>query len=336
MGDLIKKEKQWMYLVFLLIGVLSFPITKYLENIFDLPLFQFPFLVYSILFAIGLYTFKERTLIFALKAFAFSLTASIFISFIGFFLVGAMMGSFLRSLLGLLLGGPVWFYESIIGPMIFFLILFMVVIYIFKDKPLINSSIKAFAISYIPLFLITSTWYMSIMFGGGVFIGVQEVQTDQIEKYIELTEEELREYYLLEKSIENYQANNINLWLQSDEYSEYERTRKFIEKKQREANFLFSIVDAELENEIKKIGSGEEVPVSVKIKLKNIFESRGFTISENHTLFGGAGELNIIGEEFSYRIITEGGKLNIYDGKYGDTIFKIEGTYYKFYFGHGD
>lgn len=335
MGDLIKKEKQWMYLVFLLIGVLSFPISKYLENIFDLPLFQFPFLVYSILFALGLYTFKDRTLIFALKAFAFSLTASIFISFIGFFLVGAMMGSFLRSLSGLLLGGPVWFYESVIGPLIFFLILFAVGIYIFKDRPLINFSIKAFAISYIPLFLITSSWYISAMLGGGLFISVQDVQIDQIEKHIELTEEELKEYYLLKKSIE-YQANNTILWLQSDEYSEYEGTRKFIEKKQLEANFLFSILDAELENEFKKLGADEEVPVPIKMKLKNAFESRGFTIPENYTIFGGAGDLTIFGEGFIYRIIVENGKLNIYDGKYRDTVFKIDGKYYKFYFGHGD
>ncbi len=123
--DLINK-KRWMYLVFLLIGVLSFPISKYLENIFDLPIFQFPFLIYSVLFTLGLYTFKELTSIFALKAFVFSLIASIFISFIGFFLAGAMIGSFLRDLLGMVLGGPVWFYESVIGPLIFFLILFTV------------------------------------------------------------------------------------------------------------------------------------------------------------------------------------------------------------------
>lgn len=273
-----------------------------------------PFLICSILLALVLYN-KEPSLAFALKVFVISFAA------ISFIVIGWL--SFIPII-------PIFLP-------ILFLIIFIIGLIAFKERPLFGFAIRAFALSFSVLLIAIFVWYaigMS-MGGGGVFIDAREMQIDQT-KYIMLTEEELKEYYLLEKSIEEYLTNKTSLWVQSDEYSEYGKSREFIEKKQLEANFLFSIVDIELENEINKIGAEEDVPEPVKIKLLNAFESRGFKIPENYTIFGGAGLLIIYGEGFNYRIRDEDGKLNIYDGNDRDMVFKIGEKYYRFYFGHSD
>lgn len=92
------KEKPWMYFVFFITGVLSFPLGLFsgvllseylisLQNILcelsvcglDLPAFsQFllPLMVCSILLAVSLYVFKVRSFTFALKVFAGSFITS--------------------------------------------------------------------------------------------------------------------------------------------------------------------------------------------------------------------------------------------------------------------
>lgn len=327
-----------LYPILFLIGILSVPlghllieplsgILMGLQNIlsdrgwgyFDLlaaSQYFLPFLICSILLALVLYN-KEPSLAFALKVFVISFAA-----------------------ISLIVIGWVSFIPLPPIPLlpILFLIIFIIGLIAFKERPLFGFAIRAFALSFSVLLIAIFVWYaMGMSMGsGGVFIYVQEMQIDQTQKIIMLTEEELKEYYLLEKSIEEYLTNKTRLWVQSDEYSEYEKSREFIEKKQREANFLFSIVDTEIENEINKIVAEEDVPEPVKIKLLNAFESRGFTIPENYTIFGGAGLLTIYGEGFFYKIITEAGKLNIYDGNSGDMVFKIGEKYYRFSFGHAD
>ncbi|GEM_PF-1280648 len=283
MNNSIEKEKQWIYLIFFLIGILSFPISQYLEEVFGRPFFQFffLFLVYTILFTIGLSFFKERTFRFALKAFVLTFVASIFILVVGL-IAGMPLGSLiLYSLLG---GhGIGYIYELMIGPFIIFLILFSVGIYKFKDRPLINFSIKAFAVSFTTLFLIASGWFILSYLGGGsgLSIGAQGIYPSG-EKIIEITDEELDEYPLLREAINEYEINRNQL---SDiDPNQWGRTRDFIVKKQQSGQFLFSITDTELEKELPLTSWNRSTsPMelrNVPVKLKNIFRSNGLNISE--------------------------------------------------------
>ena len=88
-----KKDKKWIYLVFFLIGIISFPIGFILsislgsminiEWIWQLLLFSF--LVYSIFFAIGLAAFKKQPqAYYYLKAFVASFAGMLFIFVMGF------------------------------------------------------------------------------------------------------------------------------------------------------------------------------------------------------------------------------------------------------------
>jgi hypothetical protein len=100
-----KKEKKWTYLVFFLMGIISFPIGYiltfslgsmiYLEGLWQLLLF--PLLICSVLFAIGLALFKkQRQGLNSLKAFVASFTGM-------FFVLGLV---FLSSLSLLVFFGP--------------------------------------------------------------------------------------------------------------------------------------------------------------------------------------------------------------------------------------
>ncbi len=119
-----------------------------------------------------------------------------------------------------------------------------------------------------------------------------------------------------------------------------------------EKQYLFSILDEEIEKELNKIdiAMGGEIKEIRIPKLKNVFESKGFSISENYRVWRIPEKWNIIDErvnyeiwkqdgklnvytqeEFTYEIWKEDGKLNVYDGKsYPDaTFFKIGEKYYR-------
>ncbi len=118
-----------------------------------------------------------------------------------------------------------------------------------------------------------------------------------------------------------------------------------------EKQYLFSITDAALEKDLNKIDTamgGEIQEVSVP-KLKTIFASHGFSLSENYRvwripekwnimdervnyeIWNQDGKLNVYTqEELIYEILKENGALNVYDGKSpGDIFFKIGEKYYR-------
>ena len=117
-----------------------------------------------------------------------------------------------------------------------------------------------------------------------------------------------------------------------------------------EKEYLFSITDAALENDLNKIDTtmgGEIQEVSVP-KFKNIFASHGFSLSENYRvwripekwnimdervnyeIWNQDGKLNVYTqEELIYEILKENGALNVYDEYPGDIFFKIGEKYYR-------
>jgi hypothetical protein len=136
-----KKEKPWVYLFFFLIGIASFPLGFFLgrllspavqiEGIWQLILF--PLLICSILFAVGLYAFKERSIVFVLKAFAISLVASSLIFLVGFF--GVILFS----------GGTA---VASVSTLFLLLILSAIGLRASKKQPIVYFSIKAFIVTY--------------------------------------------------------------------------------------------------------------------------------------------------------------------------------------------
>ncbi|MFZ3060379.1 MAG: hypothetical protein WA102_11675 [Candidatus Methanoperedens sp.] len=123
-------------------------------------------------------------------------------------------------------------------------------------------------------------------------------------------------------------------------------TRWYVFEKQ----YLFSIMDEELDKDLNKIDitmGGEIKEVRIP-KLKNIFESNGFSLSENYRvwripekwnimdergnyeIWNQDGKLNVYTqEELTYEILKEDGALNVYDEYPGDIFFRIGEKYYR-------
>ncbi len=159
------------------------------------------------------------------------------------------------------------------------------------------------------------------------------------------TEEHLNKGAVSQELINLFISNNISLPGNAtiDQVSE---TRLYVFEKQ----YLFSITDAALEKDLNKIDitTGGEIKEVRIPKLKNIFESNGFSLSENYNIWripekwnimdergnyeiwNQDGKLNVYKqEELTYEILKEDGVLNVYDEYPGDIFFKIGEKYYR-------
>ena len=167
-------QNKWRtYLIFFLIGIVSYIISFVLGNIFLLPL-----LICSILFAIAIYKFKKQSFDFALRAFAISFATSSLIFYIGFFW-GGLLGVGFASLF----------------PLLILLILSPIVWIVFKERPLVNFSLKAFVVSFGTIFIIFSAVFMansslSLLF----FFGAQDEATTSTSIYTESIAENITIY----------------------------------------------------------------------------------------------------------------------------------------------
>ncbi|NJD51847.1 MAG: hypothetical protein FIB07_03175 [Candidatus Methanoperedens sp.] len=88
-----QKERQWTYIVFFLIGILSLPLglifgSLLANNIEGTWQLIFPLFICSILFAIAMYAFKVRSAAFALKALAISF-GFLFLIYVSWFMWSA-------------------------------------------------------------------------------------------------------------------------------------------------------------------------------------------------------------------------------------------------------
>lgn len=277
MNGSAQEEKWWLYPIFFLIGLLSFPFSLFmgailgsaniliLEGIFQL---LFPFVICSILFATVLYTFKERSFRFALKVFAISLVASISIFMGGSFGLGLLIP------LGLFL--PLY-------PLVFLFILFAVGWIAFKNHPMAKFALKGFTISFFTIFLIVGAWFMwgAIEHEYAKYIDIHKVD-GMTGEYVNITEEELREYPALKKAIsgegEECTKFSEDSWSCKVHPDDWRPMLEFFEKKRYEAALLFSVEGLELEE-------GENKISNVPKRLRDVFGSKGILLSEYALLY---------------------------------------------------
>jgi hypothetical protein len=143
----------------------------------------------------------------------------------------------------------------------------------------------------------------------GKAISIKKFDAPQGE-YSELTADELKGYPALEKALSGegctkYESDE-NSWYCKVHPDEWRPMLEFFEKKRHESMYLFSIMGVELEVELDKRSA-------VPAKLKDIFESKGISLSENHRVLRMTENWIVIDEGgHSYEIWNEGGKLNVY------------------------
>ena len=189
-----EKDNRGIYLLFFAIGLLSLPISLFLggvlasANLINLEgAYQllFALLTCSILFAIGLYVLKERSFSFALKAFAIAIGASISIFYGGLF-SGLLVGA----------GG------LLLVPVLLLLIIFVIGSVAFKERPLVGFTLRAFAVSFVALFLIFSVF---LMWGAYQHEHAKAIDLDELNytpsEYVEISDAELEDFPALKEAV---------------------------------------------------------------------------------------------------------------------------------------
>jgi hypothetical protein len=276
-NSITMEQKSWVYLIFFIMGILSYPLGQFfgallsdnitdLQNIlcnlgqcaldlhFILGGYIFPMLFCSLLSAMGVYAFKERSFLFALKIFAISSAASSLFFSAGIFLLDLN------------------FFSGYFLSLIFLIILPIICSIIFKEQTNINFILRSFAVSFLGLTFAFSA-FLVIFFmvgfqGAGCGMNVEEIKT-QLNKfeYVEITGEELNEYPALKKAtaIEGHSLDMNS--------TEWERTREFLDEKWSKRIDQFVINKSDLEEELNQS--------IVTVKMRNIFASEGYPVSEN-------------------------------------------------------
>ncbi|MGP8320967.1 MAG: hypothetical protein ACT6FE_01370 [Methanosarcinaceae archaeon] len=319
-----KKDKWWIFLIFFLIGILSFFISVMLGNVFLLPL-----LICSILFAIAMYAFKKQSFEFALMIFVVSFAISSLIFFIGN-LGGGFLGVVFASLC----------------PLLILLVLFVTVLVVFKERPLIIFSLKAFVVSFGTIFIIFSAVFMPNSFLSLlVFFGPQEDATTSTSIYIESSAENLTIYIpvLLGENknvLKMYKTtgitSNVTTAVIDTEYG-----KAFMIRRSGSGNHLFNWnavpgkdtdrfmrwlegmgdVQSGEKPDISKTDDGRAVIVSgrstmmYQLNEKGILEFYGVNNNEIHEIFG----------EDLFFSKEENGQLNIYAGKNAINVVEKHG-----------
>ncbi|HEY9247456.1 MAG TPA: hypothetical protein VIO11_11470 [Candidatus Methanoperedens sp.] len=159
------------------------------------------------------------------------------------------------------------------------------------------------------------------------------------------TEEYLNKGVVSQELIKLFISNNFSLPGNAT-INQVSDTRWHVMEKQ----YSFSIVDKELDKDLNNIDitMGGEIKEAKIPKLKSIFESNGFSLSENYNIWRSPEKWNIMDErgnyeiwnqdgklnvykqeELIYEILKEDGALDVYDEYSGDIFFKIGEKYYR-------
>lgn len=269
-----EKDNKLTYLIFFLIGIISFPVSLVLSLIFtplienlqntagiDLSFifeFFFPLLVCSILLTAAMYISIERSPNFALKVFSILLTLSMLL-FLIFLIFTPLVLVFILAML--ILGFTT-----------------------FKKQPYIRMSLKACSISFFALFLI---FIILLMWSGYQHemekgVNIQKVTAvDENTPYMEIHEQELEAFpgfkYALNQCREFEECHH---YLPPDEWRS---VGDFLDEKKHRGRYLFSISTG-MENELHSTAYVPDMsPIqstNIPGNLKIIFESNNISLSE--------------------------------------------------------
>ena len=315
--------------IFFIVGLISTILAFAIRFSFDylgifLELWQLIFIAsfsLSLLFTIASYYLINRSITYAVKTIITTLvvtSTALFVFFYGIFIIIRII--------------------PLVPPILLPIILIAIGFIALKKHAALyaalNNTQKAFAVSFTASILVYGALMTIILIllysAGGLYINIDEIDAPAGENitYVEITKEELEEYPAVGKAINSYlETNEQQIKI---DHKDEGQVKDFFEKKRYESVYLFSIMDAGAEEDLNKNIISDE--------LRNIFESNGFTISENvyanvHISQVSKSRWYIVErDERTYEILKEEGSLNVYDreSRYGhDKIFKIGELYFK-------
>ncbi len=167
--------------------------------------------------------------------------------------------------------------NQIFSILLIFIIMSVCYTYLKKESPVFF--IKILTVSFLISLIAFVGWFEvgAYLHEYGKAISIKKFDAPQGE-YSELTADELKGYPALEKALSGegctkYESDEDSWYCKVDP-KEWKPLLEFIEKKRYESMYLFSIMGVELEVELDKRSA-------VPAKLKDIFESKGFSLSEN-------------------------------------------------------
>ena len=241
-----------VFSIFLIVGLISTILAFTIRLSFDnrgifLELWQLMFIAsfsFSLLFTIAFYYLINRSITYALKIFITSL----------------IITSTIYTSIGIILS---------LSPELMLVILVAIGLILSKKLAALNDTLKAFAVSFttnILVFGVLISLILIIQYNGGeAYIHIDEIEDIGNGTYYEITDDELKEYPELIRSI-----SGEGRTLSSDEF---ERLSDFFRMKHRE--YLFSI-DMKFENNL-----NDNI---IDAELMNTFESNGFPLSEKYSI----------------------------------------------------
>ncbi len=248
--------------IFLIVGLISTILAFTIRLSFDnrgifLELWQLMFIAsfsFSLLFTIAFYYLINRSITYALKIFITSLiiTSTIYTS------IGIILSLSLKLML---------------------VILIAIGLILSKKQSALNDTLKAFAVSFttnILVFGVLISLILIIQYNGGeAYIHIDEIEDIGNGTYFEITDDELKEYPELIRSIsgEGCTKSDYGGWYCELSSDEDDRLYDFFNMKH--AEYLFSI-DMKFENNL-----NDNI---IDAELMNTFESNGFPLSENYSI----------------------------------------------------
>ena len=210
MNRTTNKEKWWIYIIFLFIGIISLFIGFFVGNILLdggllVMLLPLPICSFLLHLTIKYYSTEKYS-----SAFVFvTLAASIIL-----FLIGLVGGAFLQVE-----------YSGSFGPFFLLLILFAIGSIIFKNDRHMKFALTAFTISFATIFLIFGVTFALAGYNHNSSTGISAhlLQTTP-DEFVVLDEQDLNEYPAIRDAITNNGSTEVKL-------DEWERTSIFLEEK---------------------------------------------------------------------------------------------------------
>ncbi|RZN36637.1 MAG: hypothetical protein EF813_06790 [Methanosarcinales archaeon] len=270
MNNTTKKEKWWIYLIFLFVGIISVFAGFFIGSfpLFDggLLVMLLPLPICSLLLhrAIEKYGTEKYPYTFVSMA----LTASILIFLIGLF------GGFLA---------PIEYFGSF-GPFFLLLIIFAISLIIFKNDHHKKFAITAFTISFASIFLIFGAAFALSGYNHemAAWIHIREITTiDENTPYMEIHEQELEAFPGFKDALNQYrESGECYQPLLPDEWG---NLKEFFDEKDHKHRYLFTISPG-IDNKLPITDYDQDMsPIQSKnipVDLKLIFESNNISLPE--------------------------------------------------------